>query len=362
MLIKVSMRLFCVLVITTVVIPLHLWAGEKVTAKGMSFFEEGKEVIAREKALDEAKRAAIQKVMGSYINSMTVVDNFQLHEDRIISHSSGYVKNVTVIDEKKSSLGTLEITIQAEVESADIKDDLQRFQDMLSWQRNPRISIVVQPGTAKKYLPAAIKAANILTGKLQQAGFKVLKFSEQTRNKVGLLMGLTLEQSMKTSDYQGMSISLNEIGLTADMFRPGDQEVLASSSAIRSIPGENSLLVLDKGARQCIDTIWKELKDKLLLQYEKELYNDRDIYLTLKNLKSQSRAIEIPEILKAGITGVKSCSLLLFDGKKGEYNLQFRGRPEHFINELEMSYFQNTGFQSKLETYTGNGIVLLMLN
>ena len=355
------MKTFYMLVLISLVMPLHLWAGEWVTAKGMSFFEEGKEVIAREKALDEAKREALQQVMGSHINSMTVVSNFQLHEDRIISHSSGYVKNISIIDEKKSSLGTLEITIKAEVESADIQNDLQRFQDMLSWQRNPRISIVVNPSVAKKQMPAAIKIVNIFIKKLQRANFKVLKYSKQSRNKVGLLVELTLEQSVKTSDYQGISLSLNEISLTADIFRPGNNEILASSSAIRSIPGENCLSVLDKGSRQCIDTIWKELKNKLLLQYEKELYNDRDIYLTLKNVRSQSRAIEIPEILKTGISGVKSCSLLTFDGKKGEYTLQYRGRPEHFINELEMSYFRNTGFQSKIENFTENSIVLLML-
>ena len=126
--------------------PASLQAGKTVTATGLSFFESGRELIAREKALDEAKRSAVEKAMGTTIESRTAVEDFQVIKDQIMSRSAGYLKNIKILEENKTDLGTYEIKIQAEVEIPDLVDDLDRFKKILKWQKNPRISVVVETG------------------------------------------------------------------------------------------------------------------------------------------------------------------------------------------------------------------------
>ena len=123
--------------------------------------------------------------------------------------------------------------------------------------------IMVKPGNS-----GAEKAANILRRKLQYSGIEAIQYSPKLCNRVKLLVEVTLEQSTKSAEYQGVSISVNEVGLTANIFRPGNSTILASAGAVRSIPG-GSLSSLDKGVQQCVDTLWGNLKGKLLRHYRK---------------------------------------------------------------------------------------------
>ena len=287
-----------------------LLAGQTVTADGLSFFEPGREVIAREKALDEARRAAIEKAVGIVIEARTVVE------------------------------------------------DLSRFQKILGWQKNPRISIVIEPALKKDYIPTAKKTANLLTKKLKKNGFSVFRHSKNSEIQMGLLVGLSIELSTKQSNYKDIKLTINEISLDANIYRPGDGEILATAGAVKSLPGENRLQVLDRGAKSCVDAIWSELRKKLTRVWERELYSERDIYLIVKNVLSHARAQEVALVFKSDVSGIIDARLISFRKTRAEYNLKYRGWPEHLLNEIEMSYFKNRHFKTALENITGNKIVI----
>lgn len=335
-----------------------LLADQIVTVKGMSFFEPGRELIAREKALDEAKRAAIEKAVGITMESRTVVENFQVVKDQILSRSTGYLNNIKILEERKTDFGAYEVTIQADVEVSALVEDLDRFQKILSWQKNPRISIVIEPALGKDYIPAAKKTANLLTEKLKQNGFSVFRYSKNNEIQMGLLIGLSLELCTKKSDYKDIQLTINEISLDTNIYRPGDGEILAAASAVKSQPGENRLQVLDRGAKSCVDAIWNELQKKLTRVWEKELYSERDIYLIVKNVPSHAKAQEIAFVFKSDVSGIIDASLISFRKSKAEYQLKYRGWPEQLLNEVEMSYFKNKYFETALENITGNKIVI----
>jgi len=338
--------------------PIAVPAGERVTAKGMSFFEAGREVVAREKALDEAKRAAIEQAVGTMVESRTVVEDFQVVKDQIFSRTSGYLKNLSVLEEKKSDLGTYEVTIQAEVEISDLVNDLDRFNRIIGWQKNPRIAIVIEPALAKEYLAAAQKTAGLLTTKLKVDGFKVFKYSGSSDIQMGLLVGLTLELSSKGTKFQGLELTLNEVSLSANIYRPGDGEIVAAASAVKSLPGENRLQALDKGARLCVDAIWKDLRRKLTATWEKELYSEREVYLIVKNISSHAGAEETAFIFKSDVSGVLDAGLITYLDGTAEFSLKYRGWPEQLLNELQMSYFTSKYFDADLEAISGNKIII----
>jgi hypothetical protein len=333
-------------------------AGKRVTASGFSFFEEGRELIAREKALDEAKRAAVEKAVGTAIESRTAVENFQVVKDQIFSRTTGYINDIKILEENKSSLGSYEVKIEAQVEISALMDDLDRFQKILNWQKNPRISINIEPGLKKDYLSAAIKTANLLTTKLKNDGLTVFKYSTNDEIQMGLLVSLSLELSSKQTKYQDMELTLNEISLSANIYRPGDGEILATSSAVKSLPGENKLKVLDQGAKSCVDAIWKELRRKLTRLWEKELYSQRDIYLVVKRISSHAEAKEIRAIFKSDVSGIVDARLISLRKGIAEYHLKYNGWPEQLLNEIQMSYFKKQYFAPVLENISGNKIVI----
>ncbi|MEW6671519.1 MAG: hypothetical protein AB1427_07435 [Thermodesulfobacteriota bacterium] len=346
------------IVVVICLYPAALPAGEQVTAKGMSFFEAGREVIAREKALDEAKRAAIEQAVGARIESRTVVEDFQVVKDQIFSRTTGYLKNLNVIGEKKSDLGTYEITIQAEVEIADLVNDLDRLKRIIGWQKNPRIAVVIDPALPNEYLAAAQKTAGLLTSQLQNDGFKVFKYAGTNDIQMGLLVGLNLELSSKGTKFQGLELTLNEVSLGANIYRPGDGEILAAASAVKSLPGENRLQALDKGARACVDAIWKDLRRKLTATWEKELFSAREVALIVKNISSHAEAEQTAFVFKSDVSGVLDAGLITYSDQTAEYGIKYRGWPEQLLNELQMSYFKNKYFDADLEAVSGNKIII----
>ena len=333
-------------------------AGNLVTAKGFSFYETGREMIAREKALDEAKRAALEKAMGTTVESRTAVENFQVVRDQIFTHTSGYFKSIKILEEKKTDLGTYEVTIEAEIEFSALIDDLDRLQKIASWQKNPRASLVIEPDLDAALKPTAQKIAGLLTAKLKESGLKVYKYSQANESQMGLLVGLSLEVVTTQSEYQGVKIALNEIGLNANIYRPGTQEIVATASAVKSLPGQNRLQVIDKGARQCVDAVWQNLRQELIRTWESELYNEREIHLVIDNMPDLAKAHEIVSIMESDVSGMVSAVLMTFNGKKAEYALKYRGWPQQFLNEIQMSYFTNKYFATQLESIQGNKIVI----
>ena len=353
--VKIVSALFLVLFLG---LPCSLPAAETVTAKGMSFFEPGRELIAREKALDEAKREAIEKAVGTSVESRTVVEDFQLNRDQIFSHASGYLKNMKILEEKKSDLGTYTVTIEAEVEIPALVGDLDRFKKILGWQKNPKIRIVVEPEVAAEHRPAARKALDRLAGKLKKDGFRVFMDTAADPAMMGLQVGLGLEMATNESEYQGVKIQLNEVSLTTHIYRPADGEILATAGAVKSLPGANRLAALDKGAGQCVDEMWKDLRRQLTRTWEKEFYSPRTIDLVVRNVPTQARALEIAGILKSDVSAMADAAVVRFEQTTAELSLRYKGWPEQLITELQMNYFTERYFTPVLETIAGNRLVI----
>jgi len=172
------------------------------------------------------------------------------------------------------------------------------------------------------------------------------------------VVSLDLELSSSESSYQGVALTLHEVGLTVSVQRPVSGEVLGTSSAVKSLPGANRLQVLDKGAEQCIQAVWKDLRRQLTRLWEQELYGQREIDLVVHNVRDHAHAAEVAAVLKSDVSSVADISLLRFADGTAEYGVQYRGWPEHLANELQMAYFRNRYFGSTLDSINGNKLVI----
>lgn len=346
------------IIIAILIIPLSVMAGEIVTVTGVSFFEKDRTAIAREKALAEAKRLAIEKAFGTKITSTTVVKNFEVLQDQIMSRSSGYLSKVDIVKEGPTNLGTYEVTIKAEVEIGSVVNDMDRFKKILSWQKNPRVSVKLEPGLHSSFIPSANKAASYLTSELIGNGFSVFG-SNGNKIQMGLNIGISLEVSTTSTVYKGVSLPVNEISLTLNIYRAGDNEVIATSNAVKSVGGVNKLKALDKGLKYCLEVVWRDTKDQLIDLWEKELYNDRDIYLTLKAVSNHAEATHISNIFKADVKGVIGSKLISFNDGNAQYIVKYKGWPEYFVNEIQMTYFRKKYFNHIIENIAGNNVTIV---
>ncbi len=132
----------------------------------------------RKSAIADAQRAAVEQGIGALIDSKTRVANFEVLQDRIYSRASGYVTNYNILSEGRSPDGSMyTVTIQANVQTASIKNDLKAIGILMAQIGNPRFMAIYIPETRSsmhrdsRVVRAAEQAIN---GVFARKGFVVL--------------------------------------------------------------------------------------------------------------------------------------------------------------------------------------------
>src|SRR3990172_13091627 len=97
---------------------------------------------ARDKAIEDGLRRAVEQAVGTMVESETAVENYQLLSDRIYSRSSGYVKNYEIISEKREG-NLLRVTLSASVSSGDLNGDLAAIGLLQKRMKYPRVVVMV---------------------------------------------------------------------------------------------------------------------------------------------------------------------------------------------------------------------------
>ncbi|PIE73743.1 MAG: hypothetical protein CSA20_01695 [Deltaproteobacteria bacterium] len=349
----------CILVMMFLVAPVLGNAAEKVTAKGVAFYEPGQEALARERALEQAKRQALEQAIGVKIHSDSVVKNYQTVRDEIISHSQGYLKKVNILEEGTTSYGAFQVTIEAEIETTALAGDIDLFHRMFMLQKNPRIMTCLAPKLPDGLRPLALNARNTLNDLLLKNGFVVLAPDTlQSDHGVALIAELVLDKSSTTSTYQDVTMQVNEVQVSVQVKRAGDETVLATSSARKTLPGDNRLAALDKGVKHCVLTLWKDLRRKLTKVWHREVTSVRTLTVEINNVKDFKMATGLGDRFKAGLSSVRAVTLLTMKKNTALYSIKYAGYPETFAAELGLAYFKAQYADVSIVSIKDNAIVL----
>lgn len=152
--------------------------GETVTTVGQAPIIDSNDTQARLKAIEDARRAAVEQGVGTLIDSQTKVANFEVLQDRIYSRASGYVTNYSILSEGKTPDGFMyTVTIRADVQTASIKNDLRAIGILMAQVGNPRFMAVYLPETrssAYRHSRVVRAAEQAINGIFARKGFIVL--------------------------------------------------------------------------------------------------------------------------------------------------------------------------------------------
>jgi hypothetical protein len=113
-----------------------------ITAEGQAMIKGGDEPAARDRALEDAQRKAVEQAVGTMISSETVMENYQIISDRILSQSKGYLKSYSIISSGAAG-GTYKVTIKALVGTANLAKDVDAIKALLQQKNMPRVFIAV---------------------------------------------------------------------------------------------------------------------------------------------------------------------------------------------------------------------------
>lgn len=134
-----SVFLFLFLAFFSVMLPAE--EGVEVMVEG--YAPIGEDISkTRDEAILDAIRRGIEQVLGAYVDSSTILHNFDMIEDSIFSRSRGYVSSYSIEEEREDG-NLLVLVLNMIVKEEDIHEDLEALKLAIRRRGNPRVAVVV---------------------------------------------------------------------------------------------------------------------------------------------------------------------------------------------------------------------------
>lgn len=155
-----------------------------VNAEGVAPVIDGRKNEAREAAKRELMRNAVDAAIGSYVESVTKINNYQAVSDKVFSQAKGMVKRMDIDKEWVDENGMLHVTAKCEVSESNLDSVLGPA--VIDALGNPRVMIMLEEGTARSQVQKIF----------EKAGYMIIN---QTQAQI--LKKIDLEAAYAANDY-----------------------------------------------------------------------------------------------------------------------------------------------------------------
>ncbi len=322
---------------------------KEVIAEGVAPIKNGDIESAKNAALLDAKRNAVDQV-GSEVISETVVSNYQLVRDRIISKVAGYVHQYKILEEGKRGKNYY-VKIRAKVSAEALKNDAR----MIYAQMNkPRIMILITEVKDNK-AQLSSQGENALIGFFKEKGFQIVDASRVKakieRSKLRILAEGNELQAAKLGYREGAEVVITgQVIVSKPESIQGVLYGAKSTVTLRAIDastgriyavetsegkgvdavGEGAVRkAVEDGVRKAAEKIfWKIVKEWNNIQL-----NGQDIEVTVRGVSYSSLKRLMKKIKR--IKGVKEVIKRSFDKPVAELSVKFLGDPDRLADLLD---------------------------
>ncbi|MCH8882737.1 MAG: hypothetical protein IIA41_04465 [SAR324 cluster bacterium] len=174
------------LLVTIIGLWAHSALAVEVEATGMAAILSGNIGSARTQAVLNAQRSAVEQGVGVILDSKTLMENFDLIQDQVLTSSKGFITNYLVLEEKKSADGrSFLVKIKANVSTDLLEDRLSALRILHRKMGNKRLMVIYHsenPNAMKRTHGATTAALQALRDEFNSAGFRL--FNESATREV----------------------------------------------------------------------------------------------------------------------------------------------------------------------------------
>lgn len=103
--------------------------------------EASAEGINKRQALNAALQQAVEMSLGTEVESNTLVENFQIVRQQILSHTKGFVRRYDILQEETTAQGSVKITIDAQVDEQGLKDSSAALSTLMKMAAHPQVLV-----------------------------------------------------------------------------------------------------------------------------------------------------------------------------------------------------------------------------
>ncbi len=339
--------------------------SKTVAAEGVAAIQNGHVDIARDAALEDAQKRAVEQAIGILIDSQTQVENYQLISDKILSQTKGYITKYNVSGEVTE--GTLlRVRINAEVSLGKLGDDLSGIGILLGQMHKPRTMVMIAEQNIGQEVYAWWLGAhgqqtdvgvveNTIMDKFTQKGFEFVDRQVAAKEiKVTAaykVQDLTADQAKVLGNQADAEVVIvgkavsklyGDLGggmksvqadLSARAVRTDTGQVIASATthgaAVHISEASAGIEALKKAANEAAD----QMLTKILAVYSKEVGGLRSINITINGL-DKTQFVKFKDTLRNQVRSIKDLHERSFSGTTAKVSVDSKSSAQALSDEL----------------------------
>lgn len=337
---------------------------KEATVTGVAAIVDGDVAIARDRAIDDAKRKAVEQIAGAQISAESVSVDFELVSDRITSRASGFVKTYTIVNELKEE-GVYKVEMKAQVDAGAIAQDLS-----VLFAEKPRVIVLVaeqnigakgfsywwgssgyvadlqmaQTTLIENWKPKGFKFVDpaLLAGKLRVKG--AMKKPDMADDHAVLIgrnadADIAIVGRILVSDagavMEGLKMHSYQAVGTLRVLSIDTGEVLAVADDTAAAPHVDA----NVGGRTAIKALTQKLAGKLesrvMAKWTQEASSSRELEVVVHGVKTSKQVRAIREAIEAKVRGVESVRVRRRKRGKAYLTVKVRARAADFARDVE---------------------------
>jgi hypothetical protein len=352
-------------------------APTTVTAEGVASVTQGRADVARDLALEDALRRAVEQIIGTMVESETLVQNFQLVSDKIYTQTKGYVTNYQVVSERRDG-ELFRVTVKAAVDAGHLQADLQALGLLYRRMNKPRVMIIIaerHAGAGASDPAGESEIIRLLVEKgfkvVDQAQMRTIRESDQVKRAAEgdaraaqllgrqygaevLIVGEAFSEGAMRGGMLGDLVSVRG-RVQAKAIRADTGEILAAEGALS--PGVD--ISEQVAGRKAVTTAAKKWLDAalpvILDRWTKELGGDNSVQLVVSGL-SLSQVGVFKDILRKQVRGVKDLQQRNYEANTVTLDVDLKGTAQSLADDLLRKDFET--FRVEVTAMTSNHLDL----
>ncbi len=148
-----------------------------IITDGLAAIISGNIPAARDKAIDDALRKAVEQAVGTLVSSDTLTEQYKVIHDKILAQTTGYGQRYKILSEKPEG-EVYRVKIQAEVGRANLTNDLRALGLLHVLAEKPKVMVIMEEKVMGVFGTTAFEdvgqAESTLIQRLLAAGFNVV--------------------------------------------------------------------------------------------------------------------------------------------------------------------------------------------
>mgnify|MGYP001294673103 CR=1 FL=1 len=356
----------------------------EITTDGTASVLNNDKAMARDVAIQDALRNAVEQVTGAVVSSSTVVENAMTVEDNIYAKAKGYVKAYSVLSEGEADNGmTYNVKIKAQVRAGAIKEDIG---DILRGAGNPRLMVLITEQNIGQTQYSGLDvnlnvAENAIMESMRNKGFEFVDQETIERNmrkdKALAAMQGDDQAAAFIGDRAGAEVIITgksfakEASGVSDML--GGMKSMQATISVKAINTDDGRVLVSKsqsdktvhidevaGGTKAIEMASNKVADYLADEIVKKFTRGSNtVTLNVTGITDYQMYTDLVNILKYEIRGIKGVSEREVAGSTGLIEVDTKFNSGQLTSELLYKTFPN--FRVRIISRTANKINLKLV-